>query len=91
MTLVVCTEENRPANATAEDGCTWVDWGPYFDGQLSFRFLIRRNPLLVALRRAIVDGDISQEIAPYVPQTGHCSRQDFERKGWRAAIEPTTR
>jgi hypothetical protein len=86
MTLVVSSEENRPANATAENGCTWLDWGPYLDGQLSFRYLIRRNPLLVALRRAIVDGDVSEEIAPYVPKTGHCSRAAFERDGWRAAL-----
>lgn len=86
LTLVVSTAEKRPSNATAEHGCAWLDWGPYLDGQLSFRFLIRRNPLLVALRRAIVDGDVSEEIAPYVPRAGHCSRAAFERDGWRAAL-----
>jgi hypothetical protein len=86
MTLVVSTEENRPANATAANGCTWLDWGPYLDGQLTFRLLIRRNPLLVALRRAVEQGEVSDEIAPYVPKSGHCTKQDFERDGWRAAI-----
>lgn len=86
MTLVVSTAEDRPANATVDDGCTWFDWGPYLDGQLTFRFLIRRNPLLVALRRAVEHGEVSAEIAPYVPKTGHCSKVAFERDGWRAAI-----
>jgi hypothetical protein len=84
ITLVVCTDENRPANATPQNGCTWIDWGPYLDGQLTFRFLIRRDPLLVALRRAITEDVVDDEIAPYVPTTGHCSREDFEREGWRA-------
>jgi hypothetical protein len=86
MTLVIAPEERRPANATPENGCTWIDWGSYIDGQLSFRFLIRRNPLLVALRKAVVEGEVSDEIAPYVPKTGYCSTADFEREGWRAAI-----
>jgi len=86
MTLVVSSAENRPRNATAAQGCTWLDWGPYLDGQLSFRFLLRRNPLLVALRRAIEEGRVSDEIAPYVPRTGHCSRKAFESLGWKAAI-----
>ena len=87
MTLVVSTADSRPSNATAENGCTWIDWGPYFDGQLSFRHLIRRNPLLVALRRAVVDGETNDEIAPYVPRTGHCTREAFERTAWRAALQ----
>lgn len=86
MTLVVSSKANRPANATPENGVTWMDWGPYIDGQLSFRFLIRRNPLLVRLREAIVEGEIGDEIAPYVPRTGHCSRAAFEAKGWQAAF-----
>ena len=76
---MVSTAENRPANATADRGVTWIDWGPYLDGQLTFRFLLRRDPPLQQLRRAIETGDVAPEIAPYVPFAAHCSRQTFEQ------------
>jgi hypothetical protein len=86
LTLVVCTPEHRPSNATAANGVTWIDWGPYLDGQLTFRFLLRRDPPLVQLRRAIETGDAAPEIAPYVPRAAYCSRESFERGGWQAAL-----
>ncbi len=86
MTLVVSAAENRPANATAENGVTWIDWGPYLDGQITFRLLLRRNPLLQALEEAINHGDAGDEVRPYVPKAAHCSRADFERGGWRSAL-----
>jgi hypothetical protein len=87
MTLVVSTAENGPRNATRENRVTWIDWGPYLDGQLTFRFLLRRDPLLLQLRRAIETGDVSQEIAAYVPRAAHGSRETFERGGWEALLE----
>jgi hypothetical protein len=86
ITLVVSTEGNRPANATADNGVTWLDWGPYLDGQLTFRFLLRRDEKLQAVREAIVSGQASPEIAPFVPQAKHCTRAEFEAGGWQAAF-----
>ena len=86
MTIVVSSAENRPLNATAEHGVTWMDWGPYLDGQITFRFLLRRDPMLEMLRRAIETGEVAPEIAPYVPVAAHCSRPDFEWGGWKAAL-----
>ena len=86
MSLVVSTAENRPSNATAANGVTWIDWGPYLDGQLTFRFLLRRDEPLVQLRAAIETGEVAPDIAPFVPRAGHCSRRTFEASGWRAAL-----
>lgn len=86
-TLVVSTAENRPANATTDDGVAWFDWGPYIDGQLTFRLLLRRNPKLVALREAVDSGQATADIAPYVPRATHCSRETFENGGWQGAFE----
>jgi hypothetical protein len=83
---VVSTAEDRPSNATAADGVTWIDWGPYLDGQLTFRFLLSRDEPLVQLRAAIETGEVAPDIAPYVPRAGHCSRRAFEASGWRAAL-----
>ena len=73
-TLVISTAENRPANAVPENGVAWLDWGPYMDGQLTFRMLVRRNPKLAALKEAIDSGQAAPEIAPYVPRAVHCSK-----------------
>jgi hypothetical protein len=86
FTLVVSTKEDRPANATGDHGVTWLDWGPYLDGQLTFRFLLRRDPKLQELREAIVSGQASPGIAPHVPRAAHCSREQFEAGGWQAAF-----
>jgi hypothetical protein len=87
MTLVVSSAGERPSNATAAHGVTWLDWGPYLDGQLTFRCLLRRDPLLQQLRLAIETGDAPPEIAPYVPRAAHGTRADFEAAGWRGVLE----
>lgn len=81
FTIVVSRAEDRPRNARAEDGVTWLDWGRYLDGQLTFRFLLRRDPKLVALKEAVDGGTASAAIAPYVPRATHCSRRAFESRG----------
>lgn len=80
-TIVVSREEDRPRNARPEHGVTWLDWGCYLDGQLTFRFLLRRDPMLVALQEAVDGGVASPAIAPYVPRAVHCSRAAFEARG----------
>jgi hypothetical protein len=86
FTVVVSNKADRPRNATPENEVSWLDWGDYLDGQLTFRMLIRRNPLLQALKRAVDSGEASPEIAPYVPRAAHCSREAFEAGGWQAAF-----
>lgn len=77
--LVVSAPENRPTNATAENGVAWIDAGPFLDGQLTFRMLLGRDDFLQKLRRAIDTGDAPGDVAPYVPQTRFCSKSEFER------------
>ncbi len=86
FTLVVSREEDRPANASAANAVTWIDWGRYLDGQLTFRFLLRRDPVLQQLREAVTSGKASKEIAPYVPFAAHTSRAIFEAGGHVAAF-----
>ena len=85
-TVVVSRAENRPGNATAADCVNWMDWGPYLDGQLTFRMLLRTNPVLLRLKQLALGEAEDPELAPYLPQVGHCSRSDFETRGWQAAI-----
>ncbi len=85
-TLVVSHERDRPANATPENGVTWIDWGDYLDGQLTFRILLKRDPLVQAIGAAIESGEASPDVEPYVPRSRHCSKAAFEAQGWRAAF-----
>jgi hypothetical protein len=85
-TIVVSSKEDRPANATVAHGVTWLDWGTYLDGQLTFRLLLSRQEKLVKLKHAIDTGDVAPEIEAYVPRSRHCSREAFEEKGWKAAF-----
>jgi hypothetical protein len=85
-TIVVSSKDDRPANATKANGVTWLDWGTYLDGQLTFRLLLSRQDKLVKLKRAIDTGEVAPEIAAYVPQSRHCSKEAFEEKGWKAAF-----
>jgi hypothetical protein len=85
-TLVVSRREDRPANATRENGVTWLDWGDYLDGQLTYRMLLRRDPLLQEIGQAIKSGEATPEVAPFVPRSKHCSKAAFEAGGWKAAF-----
>jgi len=86
-TVVLSSPENRPVNASAEQAVNWMDWGPYLDGQLTFRMLLRTNPLLLRLKALALGESEDAQLQPYLPRVGHCSRADFERRGWRAAIQ----
>lgn len=85
-TLVVSTPADRPSGATPAHGVTWLSQGELWDGQLTFRMLRARDDLLVRMKAAIDSGQVSSDIAPYVPRTGFCSRAAFESSGWRAAL-----
>ena len=84
---MVSTAEQRPDNATAGHSVNWMDWGPYLDGQLTFRMLLRTNPLLLRLKALAEGQGADPELEPYLPRVGHCSRADFEARGWRAILD----
>lgn len=84
VTLVASDAGKRPRNATDAHGITWLDTGPFLDGQVTFRMLLANGPLLAALRRAIDTGEGSPEAAPYLPQAALCSRDTFEAGGFDA-------
>lgn len=86
-TVVLSSPENRPVNASGDNAVNWMDWGPYLDGQLTFRMLLRTNPLLLRLKALALGESEDAELQPYLPRVGHCSKADFEREGWAAALD----
>jgi hypothetical protein len=85
FTLVISDAAHRPANL-AEQQATWMDWGPYLDGQLSFRHVFRENPRVAEIASALEGGTVSAETLPYVPIAKPCTRELFERGGWQACL-----
>jgi hypothetical protein len=83
-TIVVSTQANRPKNATTRNGVTYIDWGPYLDGQITYRLFLRSDPAVQALAAAISTGKAARSVAPYVPQFAYCSTRTFAKGGWKA-------
>ena len=84
-TLVISKAKIRPENMI-ESSATWNDWGPYLDGQISFRYVYRENPLVQAIAAGVRGEPVPPELAIYVPQAAHCDKQTFEQGGWTACL-----
>jgi hypothetical protein len=85
-TLVVSNLKNRPENMS-KSSATWIDWGPYLDGQISFRYVYRENPFVQAIAAGARGEPVTPDLAIYVPRAAHCEKQTFERGGWSACFE----
>ena len=81
LTMVISEKHLRPANATAQEGVTWLEAGNFLDGQLSLRMLPRSAPFLERLKKDVTKLDFAN---PYVPQTAFCSKSVFEEGGFDA-------
>lgn len=84
-TLVVSNENDRPRNLNAQ-AATWINWGPYLDGQLQYRYVYRENPFVAAIAAAADGKPISKDLEPYVPVAVACDSETFEQGGWRACF-----
>ena len=80
-TLVVSTVDDRPTNATAEQGATWFDWGPYLDNQITWRLFPRDNALIQALAADVESGTTTLD---QTPQAVYCDKETYESGGWTA-------
>jgi hypothetical protein len=81
-TVVVSEPEDRPANATEENGITWLNWGPFLDGAVSMRNLMVDDPFWEDMAIAIETGVVPPTLDPdYVPVAAHCHTSVFEEGG----------
>jgi len=83
-TLVASAPEHRPANATSKQGVTWIETGPFLDGQLTWRILLADAPLARALHSGVTGGELPESARPYLPELAQCSRATFEDGGFEA-------
>lgn len=77
-TIVISTTDNRPKNADAAHGVTWINWGPYLDGQITWRIFLADSPLINQIKAGITTGHPSEAAAPYIPQFSYCTPGAFD-------------
>ncbi|GAB3264097.1 hypothetical protein [Nocardioides dilutus] len=78
-TIVVSAE--KPDNADRRGRANWIPLGPYLDGQITYRFFLRGQPMLKRLAAAIDTGEASRRLDRYIPKMAYCSMRVFERDG----------
>jgi hypothetical protein len=87
-TIVISRPEDRPKNATPQNGITWIDWGAGEGigdprnrkdwGAVLMRFMVphkdwQYNPFK--------PGDLATVMGPYYPRGYYTSKEAFEREG----------
>lgn len=91
-TIVVSRAEDRPANARAQCGVGWLDWGERGDGagREDYGLLVMRNMLVSAdfaqaIQQVPRPGAEQAVMGSYFPVSRYTSKAEFERRGCPAA------
>ena len=69
-----------------EMNATWIDWGPYLDGQLTYRMVYRGNEYARRIAFALNGGYVPAGMEGYVPRSAPCSTERFEQAGWQGCF-----
>ncbi len=88
-TIVISSAAQRPANARAECGVAWMDWGQGgFEnpdgGFLAYRHMLPSPDFAKSLFATRKPGDEQATLGEYYPASRYLSRADFEGRGCRA-------
>lgn len=90
-TIVVSRPEDRPKNATRENGVAWIDWGPGEGlsdprnrtdwGMLLTRFMVCREDWENSPAKAHKPGTEEAVMGPYYPRGYYTTKEQFEAQG----------
>jgi hypothetical protein len=81
-TVVVSTAEQRPGNARAECGVTWLPWGPQTQGLLIYRHMLPDPSFAEAIQNVGELGREREVMGDFYPDGRYLeSRADFEELG----------
>jgi hypothetical protein len=100
-TIVVSRPEDRPKNATRENGVAWIDWGPGEGlsdprdrkdwGMLLMRFMAPDQSWEHNPEKAIRPGTEAAVMGPYYPRGYYTTKARFEVEGVKAQSASTSR
>jgi hypothetical protein len=91
-TIVICRPEDRPANATGENGVAWMDWGTKGEGLddehnrtdfglVLFRFMYNNPSWPHDPDKISEPGTEAEIMGPYFPRLSYTDKADFEAGG----------
>ena len=80
-TIVISTPDDRPANARAECGVTWLRWGVQPDGFVILRHMLPSPDFAHAIQRVERNGTERDVIGDYLPVGRHTDTAAFEARG----------
>jgi hypothetical protein len=85
FTVVISDPADRPANATAANGVTWLPWGGvYYDGMVLYRHMLP-NPLFPQAIQNVPQGTAPESVlGEYFPVASYCTKAAFESGGTSA-------
>jgi len=86
FTVVVSDPSNRPSNATAANGVTWLPWGPYYDGMPFYRQMVASPTFKQAIANVPQGTDPQSIEGAYYPTASYCTKQRFEQQGWQGCL-----
>ncbi|MBA6412153.1 hypothetical protein H2508_03420 [Parahaliea sp. F7430] len=85
-TLVISDEINRPENLQQQKA-TWIDSGGFLDGQLTYRYVYRDNPIVQDIINGVKGAEIPASSAEFIPESIACTKERFEDGGWKACFD----
>ena len=90
-TIVVSRPEDRPKNATRENGVAWIDWGPGEGlndprnrtdwGMLLMRYMVCQPDWKNSPAKATKPGTAEAVMGPYYPRGYYTTKEEFEATG----------
>ena len=99
-TIVYSRKEDRPANATAENGVAWIEWSPRGEGidgpknrpdfgMLMLR-IIANDPAWKQSPNYVTKPGMEEAVmGPYYPRGEYTTKAEFEAKGPKSRHRPT--
>lgn len=92
-TYVVSDPGQRPSNADAAHGVTWLPWGgTQATAQVVFRNMLPNPGFRFAAQRITSPGQSARSVmGRYYPKAVYCSKARYESGGWQACFGSTSR
>lgn len=87
-TVVVSDPSDRPNNATARNGYTWLAWGgAYVEGIVIYRHMLPSSRFAEAIQNVKEGERPAPVMGEFYPRAVYCDRATFEAGGWRACFK----
>jgi hypothetical protein len=86
-TFVISDPNERPSNATAEHGVSWLPWGgAYYEAVVIYRHMMPATGFHEAIQNVPEGTAPRKVVGEFMPAARYCTKTRFESGGWRACF-----